>query len=83
MKRHLLEHQIRGMFIANLKALRKTKGITQSNLSEMLEINRKCIGSWEEGRAFPQVEQLIRISDIFKVDLRDMLTKKVMERFTV
>ena len=81
MGKNLLEHQIRGIWTANLKALRKTRGLTQSELADKLGINMKCIGSWEEQRAFPQIEHLIKIADLFKINLRDMLTKKVMEGF--
>ena len=42
-------------FASNMKYLRKKKGLTQSDLANKMGINRPKIGSYEEGRAEPNL----------------------------
>lgn len=68
---------MREMFITNMKKMRKAQKLTQATFAEILDVNPKAVGAWEEYRSFPSIELLIIISDLFKKDLRDMLTKKL------
>lgn len=60
-------------FEHNLKTLRKTKGLTQSELAEKLGINRATLASYEEGRAEPKFENLILIATYLNCSLDEML----------
>lgn len=77
----MLKPTMREMFITNMKALRKVNGFTQETFAARLKIDRSIVGAWEEHRGFPKIETLVIISDLFQKDLKDMLTKKVLERF--
>lgn len=77
MSKILLEHTIRGLFIANMKRLRKENKYTQARFAEHLGIEQKRVGGWEEQRSFPPIEMLIQIADLFGKDLKDMLTKEL------
>jgi transcriptional regulator with XRE-family HTH domain len=48
-------------FPKNLRALRKLVGITQEDLSNETGIKRGTIGSYEEGRAEPSFDNLLKI----------------------
>tara|TARA_B110000046_G_scaffold29074_1_gene30355 strand:- start:32981 stop:33763 length:783 start_codon:yes stop_codon:yes gene_type:complete len=62
-------------FQANLKHLRKSKGLTQGGLANKIGISRPKIGSYEEGRAEPKFETLQNISHFFQVTIDDLLEK--------
>lgn len=48
-----------------LKELRETKGLTQQEFAELLELSRVSIGAYEKGTATPNTETLIKISKYF------------------
>ncbi|GAB3334916.1 hypothetical protein GCM10027429_16770 [Marivirga atlantica] len=59
---------------SNIKFLRKQKGWTQQDLADQLEIKRPLIGSYEEGRADPRLNTLLKLADLFEVTADEMLT---------
>lgn len=77
MSKMVLEHEIRENLAQNLKIIRKRNKITQQVFADVLEIEQKCVGSWEENRARPPLQALVRISDEFEIDLKELLTKKL------
>jgi transcriptional regulator with XRE-family HTH domain len=62
-------------FSANLKFLRKQKSLNQTEFARKIGTNRPKIGSYEEGRAEPNLETIQNISHFFKVPLDDLLEK--------
>lgn len=63
----------------NLRFLRKTKGWTQQNLADELEVTRAVVGSYEEGRARPTYEVLIQLSELFKIRIDDIIRKDLSQ----
>jgi transcriptional regulator with XRE-family HTH domain len=61
----------------NLKKIRSVKKLSQLDLAEILEIGRHNIGAYEEGRATPKTETLIKIANIFSIELEKVLTKNL------
>jgi len=57
-----------------LKELRKSKNLTQEELSEKLGVSRRSVSRWETGSNLPDLDLLIELADFYDVDLRDMLT---------
>ncbi len=51
----------------NIRVLRDLRKLSQEELAAKLEINRSRLGSYEEGRAEPPYNLLIRIADYFHV----------------
>lgn len=54
--------------------LRKKKGITQEQLSEMLNVSRQSVSRWEMDAAFPETEKLIRLSRLLECSIDFLLT---------
>ena len=50
-----------------LKQLRKAKGLTQTELAEMLNINKSTICCYEKGTRQPSLETIIEFMQIFAV----------------
>ena len=44
-------------FSEKLLTLRKTKGMTQEQLAEKLDVSRQSISKWESGQAVPKSEK--------------------------
>ena len=57
-----------------LQILRKNKGFSQEELAEKLLVSRQAIGKWESGSAYPELDKLIQLSDLYKISL-DRLVK--------
>ncbi|HEU4717834.1 MAG TPA: helix-turn-helix transcriptional regulator, partial [Bacteroidia bacterium] len=57
----------------NLRILRKIKSSSQETVAEDLGIPRSRLGSYEEGRAEPPCDMLLRISDYFHVSVDALL----------
>ena len=57
----------------NIAFLRKRAGMTQKRLSVKLVVSHKSIGSWEEFRCKPPLEMMIKISDLFRVSIDDLI----------
>lgn len=61
-------------FGENLKALRKTRGLTQEEFAKQSGISRSAIGMYESGKREPKnFEMLETIADFFNVDMNTLL----------
>ena len=56
-----------------LSELRKEKKITQEQLAEKLGIARRTVSRWETGSNLPDIDLLMQLSDLYEVDLREIL----------
>jgi len=61
-------------FSEKLQLLRKSKGFTQEELAEKLNVSRQAVAKWEAGQTYPDVMNLIQISDMMNVTV-DYLVK--------
>ena len=59
-----------------LKRLRAEKGITQEQLAEMLFISRQSVSSWENDRTQPDVDMLLKLSEVFSVSIEELIYGK-------
>ncbi|MBQ1243396.1 MAG: helix-turn-helix domain-containing protein, partial [Clostridia bacterium] len=62
-----------GQFIAEL---RKEKGFTQRELSEMLQVSDKTISHWERDESSPDISILPELSAIFGITVDELLKKE-------
>lgn len=53
--------------------LRTEKQMSQGELAEMLEVSRQSISKWENNSAVPELDKLIRLSEIFEVSLDELV----------
>jgi len=57
----------------NIRLLRTKRNITQDELAEKLFVSRQTISNYETGRSKPDVDTLIRISEILDTEVQDLL----------
>ena len=57
-----------------LQELRKEKELTQEQLAEQLGVARRTVSRWETGNNMPDLDILVELSDLYSVDLREILS---------
>ena len=60
-------------FGKNIKYLRQSNGFSQQQFAGLFELSRASIGSYEEGRAEPKIETLIKIANHFHVTVDQLI----------
>ena len=55
------------IFSEKLQLIRKNKGLTQEELAERLSVSRQAVAKWESGQVYPDIMNLIQISNLFNV----------------
>lgn len=66
-----------------IKQLRKDKGLTQTQLADMLGVTDKAVSKWEVGEANPDISLLAKIAEIFGVSVDYLLTGVAREKEVV
>ena len=56
-----------------IKTEREKLAWTQDALADKLNISRQAISKWELGTAYPDVERLVQMSDLFQVSLDSLV----------
>lgn len=56
-----------------IKEARMRENLSQEDLAEQLSVSRQTISSWENGKSYPDIVSVIKMSDIFNVSLDKML----------
>lgn len=64
------------IFSERLKRLRKSKGLKQQELAEILGIKRNTYSDWENGKTEPSFDNLIKLADFFEVSLDWLFGRK-------
>lgn len=59
-----------------LQELRKTHNLSQEQLAEKLDISRQAISKWESGQANPDINNLLKLSNIYEVSTDYILLGK-------
>lgn len=61
--------------------LRKSKKLSQEELAEKINVSRQTISNWENGRFYPDIDALVKLSKYFNISIDDLLNcdDKVIE----
>ncbi len=63
---------------AQIKKYRTGLGLSQEELAERVYVTRQSVSNWETGKTYPDLQSLLRMSDLFHVSL-DQLIKGDVE----
>jgi len=63
----------------NIKTLRKQAGLTQGALAEKMNVKRSLIGAYEEGRAEPRINNLVKLSEVFNLPIDALVQQDLSE----
>ncbi len=67
------------MLNENMKAIRKSKGLSQEELAIKLNVVRQTISKWEQGLSVPDSDMLICISEVLETPVSTLLGETVAE----
>ncbi len=67
------------MLNENIKAIRKSKGLSQQELAVKLNVVRQTISKWEQGLSVPDSDMLISLSEVLETPVSTLLGENVME----
>lgn len=72
----------------NLRQLRLDKGMTQEQVAEQIGVTRQALSSYESGRTRPDIDMLLRLSEVYGTDLDGILygrskTLQAMKRIKI
>ncbi|WP_082197157.1 helix-turn-helix domain-containing protein [Bacillus sp. FJAT-27916] len=72
-------------FGSKLKTLREERKWSQDELAKELNMSRQAVYKWESGRGYPDIQNLIRISDLFGVTVDDLIRndKKLQDQISI
>ena len=77
-----INDSIKSIVARNLADLRMKSGMTQLQLAEALNYSDKAVSKWERAESLPDLEVLIRIAEIYGVDLDYLISAEHNERYT-
>ncbi|MCD2252788.1 helix-turn-helix domain-containing protein [Listeria marthii] len=66
------------MLNENIKAIRKSKGLSQEEIAIKLNVVRQTISKWEQGLSVPDSDVLISISEVLETPVSTLLGETVM-----
>ena len=58
--------------------LRTEKKLSQGDLAEILDVSRQSVSKWETGASIPDLDKLVKMSDLFGVTM-DFLVREEIE----
>mgnify|MGYP002561272784 FL=1 len=67
------------MLNENIRAIRKSKGLSQQELAVKLNIVRQTVSKWEQGLSVPDADLLIALSQALETPVSTLLGETVME----
>lgn len=69
------------MISSNLRMLRSNSNYTLEEVAEIIGVSRQTIAKWEGGETYPDIENCVKLSSLFKVSL-DALVKEPIQLMT-
>ena len=55
-----------------MKEYRRSKGLIQQDLSDLVGVSRRAVADWESGKFFPTDQNLKKLAQIFEVDQKTL-----------
>ena len=63
----------------NIKAVRKSKGLSQQELAVKLNVVRQTVSKWEQGLSVPDSDLLIALSEALETPVSTLLGETIVE----
>lgn len=56
-----------------LKANREKMGLSQTDVANRLNISRQSISKWGNGKGYPDLDNLVLLSEVYEVSIDELL----------
>lgn len=70
-------------FAEKLIELRKSKGWSQEELGEKLDVTRQTVSKWELGSTTPEMEKIIALSELFNITTDELIKGTTPEKVAI
>lgn len=67
------------IFADKITQLRKKNGWSQEELAEKMEVTRQSVSKWESGQSVPDLEKILKLSELFGVSTDYLLKEEIGE----
>lgn len=67
----------------NIVRLRTNKNWSQSDLAEALEVSRQSVSKWETDTSIPELDKLLKLSELFGVTLDELVNGEEISKVGV
>lgn len=67
------------MLSENIKAIRKSKGLSQEELAAQMHVVRQTISKWEQGLSVPDSDLLVSLSEALETPVSTLLGETITE----
>ena len=57
----------------NISELRKQYQMSQDDFANIFHVSRQTVSNWENGKSYPDVEMLVKISDYFGISVDQLI----------
>lgn len=65
--------------VNNLRYLRKSRNLKQTDLSDMLNISRQAYSNYETGSRTPDLDTLLQICNFYQITLNDLVLSNLRD----
>lgn len=65
----------------NIKILREKQNMTQKQLADQIGYTEKSVSKWEHNDGVPNVDVLVKISNLFRVSLDELVFRQISKQF--
>ena len=66
-------------FADNLKKIRKEQNLSQEQIAERLGVSRQSVSKWESGQAYPEMDKMIQLCQMFNLNIDELLNQDIKE----
>ncbi len=63
----------------NLKKIRKGHNLSQEEFAEKIGVSRQSVSKWESGGAYPEMDKMVQICNLFNLNIDDLLNQDIGE----
>lgn len=63
---------------AKIQEYRKKVGLSQEEFAEKIGVTRQAVSKWETDRAYPDLDKLVTICDIFQINIEELIYGKIV-----
>lgn len=64
----------------NIYRFRTKMNMSQGDLANALDVSRQSVSKWENNSAVPELDKLIKMSEIFGISIDELVGRSVLER---
>lgn len=70
----------RELFVKNLRYIFEKRRIKREVFARQIRVSHSAPGQWMRGFAFPQITQLVKISDVLNISIDDLVRSDLKKR---